>query len=229
MLQDSKIFFVSGIDTDIGKTYATAYYASILRIKGYNVVTQKPVQTGCVGKSEDLEMHDRLAGTEERYNEASVYRCSYLFPFPASPHLSARMEHVAIAPERIDDDSRALLSLGFNRVLMEGAGGLMVPLTESLLTIDFVARRGYPLCLVTSGRLGSLNHTLLSLEAIQHRQIPLQAILYNLYPGDKPEIEEETRHYLKEYLSQNFPNAEWYDVPALAMGEAFSHPKWEEK
>ena len=65
MLQDSKIFFVSGIDTDIGKTYATAYYASILRIKGYNVVTQKPVQTGCVGKSEDLETHDRLAGTEE--------------------------------------------------------------------------------------------------------------------------------------------------------------------
>lgn len=217
MQSKEKILFVSGIDTDIGKTFATAYYTSLLRRKGLRVVTQKPIQTGCQEESEDLVCHDRLAGVEERYNEAAPYRCSYLFHYPASPHLSARMEQVIINPKKIDSDSQSLLALGFDVVLMEGAGGLMVPITDTLLTIDFIAARAYPVCLVTSGRLGSLNHTLLSLEALEHRGISLHALLYNLFPGDKPEIEEESRRYLRHYLQHTFPEARWYDVPKMPL------------
>lgn len=221
MTYKGEIQFVSGIDTDIGKTYATAYYASILRKKGLHVITQKPVQTGCVGASEDLLCHDALIGKEENYDKAEPYRCSYLFPFPASPHLSAQMVSQTISTERIKQDSQSLLSLGFDVVLMEGAGGLMVPLTKGLLTIDFVAQEGYPLCLVTSGRLGSLNHTLLSLEAMERRGIPLKALLYNLYPGDKVEIETETKMYLKDYLQNHYPEAIWYEVPSVGKGGSF--------
>lgn len=73
----------------------------------------------------------------------------------------------------------------FEIVLLEGAGGLMVPLTTSLLTIDYVAQHQFPVILVTSGRLGSINHTLLSLEALKSRGLKLKALVYNLKMNQK--------------------------------------------
>lgn len=214
-MDKEKVLFITGIDTGIGKTCATAYYATLLRGRGFRVVTQKPVETGCTGESQDLATHDTLATNSEGYAKAAPFRCSYLLPFPASPHLSARLEGVEIAPEKIDKDTASLLALGFDRVLMEGAGGLMVPLTDRLLTIDFIMERGYPIGLVTSGRLGSINHTLLSLEAIERRGLRLSALLYNHFARGKAEIEEETRSFLKRHLLRHHAGAEWIDIPLI--------------
>ena len=97
-----------------------------------------------------------------------------------------------------------MLSERFDAVLVEGAGGLMVPLTPDCLTIDYIQHSGYPLVFVTSGRLGSVNHTLLSFEAIERRGISLHTVMYNLYPeGEDKIIQEDTEHYIRHYMEKH--------------------------
>ena len=85
----------------------------------------------------------------------------------------------------------------YEYVLLEGAGGLMVPNDMESLTIDYVKEQAYPLILVTSGKLGSINHTLLSLYACERYGIEVKAIVYNQYPSIDPLIEANTLEYLK--------------------------------
>ena len=92
----------------------------------------------------------------------------------------------------------------------------MVPLTEDFLTIDYVQREGYPLVFVTSGRLGSINHTLLSFEAIERRGIKLHTVMYNMFPeGEDKIIQEDTEGYIRRYIDKHFPEAEFVKVPCL--------------
>ena len=108
------------------------------------------------------------------------------------------------------------MSHRYDIVLLEGAGGLMVPLTEEFLTIDYVAQKGYPLLFVTSGKLGSINHTLLSLEAIKSRGIELDTVLYNLYPTvEDRTIQEDTQQFIQRYLQKHFPETKFRTVPEL--------------
>ena len=84
---------------------------------------------------------------------------------------------------------------------------------KDLLTIDYIAQHQFPVILVTSGRLGSINHTLLSLEALKHRGLSLHALVYNLKDESKdPLISEDTADYLKAYLAKHFPEAEWIEL-----------------
>jgi len=104
----------------------------------------------------------------------------------------------------------------YDVVLLEGAGGLMVPLTTELLTIDYLAEKKFPVILVSSGRLGSINHTLLSLEALKSRGLELYALAYNLNDESQDElISKDTSDYLKAYLAKHFPQAHWMDIPVL--------------
>ncbi len=221
-MDKGQVLFVSGIDTDIGKSYATAWLAHTFITEGMEVTTQKPIQTGCENESDDLCLHDNILATLGHTVDPSLeqkrkpHRCSYLFSFPASPHLSASQENATIDIKKIDRDTKALMEEHCDMLLIEGAGGLMVPITKEYLTIDFIADRNYPLCLVTSGRLGSLNHTLLSLEAIEKRNIPLFALLYNQYSQTDPIIDAETREYLHRYIADKWPDAGWVDVPDLS-------------
>lgn len=207
------VLFVTGIDTGIGKSYATAFLLQQMRREGLRVVSQKPVQTGCLGSSEDLATHDFLAGCEPNSEDADNFRCSYLFPYPASPHLAAEIADTQIDPERIDADTKALLALGYDRVLMEGAGGLMVPLTRDLLTIDFISDRDYPVALVTGGRLGSINHTLLSIEALEHRDIRIEYILFNHFGDASEAIKQDTEHFLRRFAETHLPNSTFLSFP----------------
>src|SRR5690606_14474160 len=118
------------------------------------VITQKLVQTGCVGASDDILLHRRIMGCGLFDEDRDGHTMPALYAYPASPHLAARLEGRSLDLEAIDR-ATAHLCERYETVLVEGAGGLMVPLTEQLLTIDYVARRGWPLLLVTSGRLGS--------------------------------------------------------------------------
>ena len=174
------IYFVSGIDTDAGKSYCTAWLAKELTGEGHRVITQKFIQTGNVGHSEDIDLHRRIMGTGYLPEDREGLTMPEIFSYPCSPHLAARIDGRPIDFDKIE---RATLELArrYDRVLVEGAGGLMVPLTEDFLTIDYVAQKHYPLVFVTSGKLGSINHTLLSFEAIRSRNIVLDTVLYNLH------------------------------------------------
>ena len=94
----------------------------------------------------------------------------------------------------------------------------MVPLTRKYLTIDYIADKNLPLIFVTSGRLGSINHTLLSLEAIKGRNIRLHTVAYNMFPKcEDNTISNDTEEYLKNYLKENFPETEFISIPEIQL------------
>ena len=159
------VFFVSGIDTNVGKSYAAGYLAKVWNEQGRRTITQKFIQTGNVDISEDIELHRRIMGTGLLPEDKEGLTMPEIFSYPCSPHLAAEIDRRPIDFEKIER-ATAALSERYDAVLLEGAGGLMVPLTRDLLTIDYVAEKQYPLVFVTSGRLGSINHTLLSLERL---------------------------------------------------------------
>lgn len=206
------IYFVSGIDTEIGKTYATGYLAKLWTEQGRRVITQKLVQTGNVDVSEDIKKHREIMGSgwfQEDYEKLTMPE---IFTYPASPHLATRLDGRDLDFAKIEAATKELAQR-FEVVLLEGAGGLMVPLTTELLTIDYIAQHQFPVILVTSGRLGSINHTLLSLEALKQRGLSLHALVYNLKDESKdPVISKDTADYLKAYLAKHFPEAEWIEL-----------------
>ena len=187
------IFFITGIDTEIGKTQTTGLLARHFLQRQKTVITQKLAQTGqnnaatCNGickVSEDIAEHRRLMGVsalpEDRPlgDRDGTLTCPYSFAYPASPHLAARLEQQEIDPARLDQ-STAILRERYDVVLLEGAGGFLVPLTPDFLQADYIAQRRYPVILVTSGRLGSINHTILTIEAIRRRDLPLACLVFN--------------------------------------------------
>ncbi len=214
------VLFISGIDTDIGKTMATGQLAKALYQKGHKVITQKLVQTGCHDIAEDLITHRKMMGMPLQKVDKDGTTCPYVFSKPASPHLSSALEDTVIDPEMINAATDKLLN-DYDIVLLEGAGGLMVPITSSLLSLDYIAKLGYPIVLVTSGRLGSINHTLLSIEAIESRSLSLHAVIYNQWQPNSSdssykkddEIVDSTRQYLYQYLQAKHPQAYWVDLP----------------
>ncbi|WP_455672477.1 dethiobiotin synthase [Phocaeicola sp.] len=210
------VFFVSGIDTNIGKSYATAHLARLWNEKGINTITQKFIQTGNrQGYSEDIELHRRLMGTSYLPEDEQGLTKPEIFSYPASPDLAARIDRRAIDFDKINRATE-VLSERFDAVLVEGAGGLMVPLKDDFFTIDYIRQSGYPLVFVTSGRLGSVNHTLLSFEAIERRGIRLHTVMYNLYPeGEDKIIQADTESYIRRYIEKHFPEAEFVKVPCM--------------
>jgi len=192
---------ICGIDTGVGKTVVTGLLADFLQKQGISVITQKPVQTGCQGKAEDLLLHRTLMGSSWNSFDEDGLSCSYCLKFPGSPHLAARLEGKRIDPAVISQAS-ATLAAAHDVVLLESAGGLLVPLNEELLQLDYLHQCGHPLILVTSPRLGSLNHTLLALEAIKARDIPLLGLVYNLHGENPIAIVRDSRQYLKQALER---------------------------
>jgi dethiobiotin synthetase len=148
---------ITGTDTDIGKTVFAAALAGALGARYW-----KPVQAGQEPET-DSQTVARLAGVE-------IVPEAYRLEMPASPHQAAAAEGVAI--------DAAALNPPPGPVVIEGAGGLMVPLTRATLNIDVFARWGLPLILCARTSLGTINHTLLSVEAIRARAIPLTGIAF---------------------------------------------------
>ncbi len=196
-----KVLFVTGIDTNIGKTYATGLLAKAIAAAGKTVITQKMVQTGCLEISEDIEMHRKIQGIPLTEEDRSGLTCPYIFTYPCSPHMAADRDGRTIDYAVIASATRQLQEK-YEYVLLEGAGGLMVPVDHHILTIDYIQEHQYPVILVTNGRLGSINHTLLSLSACKQYGIKVAALVYNRYPEEDAAIEKNTLDYLKERLPQ---------------------------
>ncbi len=209
-----KAYFVSGIDTDAGKSFATGYIARLWREAGDRVATMKLVQTGCTGESEDIATHRRIMGVGTLPEDLDGTTCPLRFAYPASPDLAARMEGSKVDLSAADR-SLALLSERYDTVLIEGAGGLMVPIDGFYTMIDYAADRRLPVILVTNPRLGSVNHTLLSLQACRNRGVEIAVLAYNAWPETSPEITADTRQYLHDYLREYHPDCEMLDIPYL--------------
>ena len=205
--------FVSGIDTDAGKTYATAWLQLRLMDEGKSVITQKFIQTGCVGTSEDIEAHRRLSGTGPMPEDAEGLTAPIIFSYPASAQLAARMDGREIDLGVIDR-AREELARRYDVVLVEGAGGLMVPIADTFMAIDYAVSRNLPVALVTNSRLGSINHTILSLEALRNHGAKLHSVLYNTwYDKDSAPIAADTQAFIRRYIERNHPGTPFYVVP----------------
>ena len=199
------VVFVSGIDTGTGKTVTTGMMARFLTERNLRTATVKLVQTGCRGRSEDVELHRKLMGTDPLPEDFCGLTAPQIFDFPGSPHLAAALEGKYVDVEKIAS-AVTQVSLSYDVTLVEGAGGLAVPLTQNLLTIDLAAQMHWPAVLVVSGKLGSLNHALLSLEALDRRKMSLRGIVYDYAPDTDPVIDRDTPQMLKKFLIEyGFP------------------------
>lgn len=214
--QPKGIYFISGIDTDIGKTIVTGVLAKHLLDQGVNVITQKLVQTGNVGQSDDIIKHRALMG-KTFVEDAQGITAPQIFSYPASPHLATQLDARALDFSAIEH-ATSLLASRYEVVLLEGAGGLMVPLTTEKLTIEYIVEKKYPVILVTSGRLGSINHTLLSLQVLKQYGVQLAMLVFNhVHDAQDLLIANDTKGYIKQYVQSNFPQAQWFEIDKIMI------------
>ena len=200
-----KVFCITGIDTDIGKTVATGLLGRFLIAKGLRVITQKIVQTGCCGLSEDILKHRQIMGCGVLEEDRQGSTCPYVFATPCSPHLAARLEGKTVMPWVIERATDVLRSR-YDVVLLEGAGGLLVPLNEEMTLLDYLEKKGYPIILVSSPRLGSINHTLSAIEIVKGRGLHLCGIVYNHFLETDNRITEDSAEIFARYLhNYGFP------------------------
>ena len=169
-------FFVTGTDTDVGKTVASAWLMLHLGADYY-----KPVQAG-------LETTDRQTVKDiTGLGDDRFHPCVYELEQPLSPHESARRENITL------DMNKFQLPISERPLVVEGAGGLMVPLNDDTLIIDLIVQFNLPAILVSRSGLGTINHTLLSLEAMRKRNIKIAGIIMS---GEKS---PHNRHALEQY------------------------------
>lgn len=205
------IYFVSGIDTDAGKTIVTGVLARYWRSNGASLITQKMIQTGCLGLSKDIIAHRKIMDIDLLPEDLDGTTCPLVFTYPASPHLAAQIDNRDVDLSIVEHSTETLLKK-YDTVLLEGAGGLLAPLEGEYTTLDYIQEHDLPVIMVTSSRLGSINHTLLSLEVCETRGIEVDMLVYNNYPPTADVITDETRSYLRNYLEIHYPKALFWEV-----------------
>ncbi len=204
--------FITGIGTDVGKSYATGWLARELTRLGQKVITQKFIQTGNREYSEDIDVHRRVMGIPMQARDLDHTTAPLILSYPASPHLAAEIDGVTVDFETATRATETL-SKEYDTVLVEGAGGALVPLHGDYLAADYIADHKLPAVLVTNGQLGSINHTLLTLEALNTRGVSIAAVVYNPFFDKDKIICSDTRRYLKNYLHTHFPATLYLEMP----------------
>jgi len=165
--------FVTGTDTGVGKTEVSCALLENARAAGVDAVGMKPAQSG-VGGDEPSDAQ-RLREASGRVEPLAVI-CPYSFEAPLAPAVAARLAGVRISIEAIEAAARGLAARHAT-VLVEGAGGLLVPLTDELTYADLAARLGLPVLVVARAGLGTVNHTALTVEAIERRGLRVAGIV----------------------------------------------------
>jgi dethiobiotin synthetase len=211
-----KAVFVTGIDTNTGKSYATGYLAKQFAAQGYSVITQKFIQTGNVGISEDIEIHRKIMGTGLLPEDLDGTTCPVMLSYPASPHLASQIDNAHIDTEKIKT-STAILQRKYDITLIEGAGGIMTPVTVNCTTLDYIKDCKLPVFIVTSPKLGSINHTLLTLEVCRYSKIEILGVVYNKFNVEDETICADTGQYLENYLKKHFSKSIWMEISAIEI------------
>lgn len=173
-------FFVTGIGTEIGKTVVSSILTEYLQADYW-----KPVQSGDLHLTDTMKVQALVSNTKS-YFHPERHRLNA----PLSPHAAAALDGVQI---QLSDFTLPQTS---NHLIVEGAGGLMVPLNDQDLMIDLIQQLGIPVILVSRNYLGSINHTVLSIEALQRRDIPIAGIVINGEPNPATETFIESRSAL---------------------------------
>ncbi len=210
----SKTIFITAIDTNAGKTIVTGLLARYYKKNGFSVITQKLAQTGCKGISEDIIKHREIMSEPLNAFDTNGLTCPYVFEYPASPHLAARLENREIDLCMISKATRSL-EKEFDKVLLEGVGGLSVPINDHVNLIDYLQEKKYPVILVAHGKLGSINHTLLSLEILKIRDINLLGVVYNKFIAESEIILNDTAEVIKKTMTKDFSNAFFIEIPFM--------------
>ncbi|MFH0926224.1 MAG: dethiobiotin synthase [bacterium] len=181
--------FVTGTDTCVGKTVITGLLARYFLESGHQTITQKWIQTGssCLD-SDDIAQHLHLMGkNREEIRNYLPYMLSYSFKYPSSPHLAAAIEKKEIKPEKIKDDFK-FLAKHFDIVIVEGTGGVLVPFSKKGLILDIVEELRLLVIIVAKNKLGAINHTLLTIEAVRKRGLDIIGVIFNNLEEDIAEI-----------------------------------------
>lgn len=188
---------VTGTDTGIGKTIVSAALVAMLDADYW-----KPIQSG-LDDEPDSDTVRRLSGAAPHRIHPEAYRLTE----PLSPHRAAEIDGVEIDTTRLRPPSTA------RHLIVEGAGGLMVPLTRGELQIDLYARWQLPVVLVAPTRLGCINHTLLSIEALKLRAIPIAAIIFS--GGENADSQRTILDFAKVPCAGRLPHLTPLDANAL--------------
>ncbi|MFL5845844.1 MAG: dethiobiotin synthase [Solirubrobacteraceae bacterium] len=191
--------FVTATDTGVGKTYLAGAIAAELRRQGLSVGVAKPVLTGL----DDPGPHDHeLLGATP----------AYTFQPPVSPHLAAELAGTELDPRALLANARGAAE-GHDVVVVEGVGGLLVPLTRSYTVRDFALELGLPVVVAARPALGTINHTLLTLEAA--RDLDVRAVVLTPWPQEPSVIEASNREFLEAHVlerdgdASNLPVMDW--------------------
>jgi dethiobiotin synthetase len=193
--------FVTGTDTGVGKTYVSAGLAVSLKRRGVDVGVMKPAETGCRMRAGQLVPKDALLLMKSAsVNDALSLVNPYRLKNPLAPSVAAAREGKKIDPNKILSLFNALRDR-HEFMIVEGAGGIMVPLYEQYTYLDLAHDIGLPVLVVARPGLGTINHTLLSIAALKGREIPIAGIVINYALDVEPGLAEETSPSVIENLS----------------------------
>jgi dethiobiotin synthetase len=177
-----KNYFVTGIGTNIGKTIVSAILTEALETDYW-----KPIQAGDLDFSDSLKVESLISNTKTK-----IHPEAYRLNKPMSPHAAAKLDNITIDLEKIE------LPKTTNNLIIEGAGGLMVPLNNKDLIIDLIKKLDVEVILVSQNYLGSINHTLLSLESLKVRNLKVKGVIFNGNPN------LETENYILNYSGAKY-------------------------
>ena len=185
-----KGIFITGTDTGVGKTLISAALASALRKQGMNVGVMKPVESGCSRVEGKLIPSDAIflkefSGSDDDIDLINPYRLEH----PLAPATAAEMEGVKIELKRIEEAYDSM-ERNHDLMLVEGAGGLLVPLGDSLLIADLIKSLRLPTLVIARSSLGTINHTLLTLRSAEASGIEVLGVIINHVTPDRGLAEE---------------------------------------
>jgi dethiobiotin synthetase len=207
--------FVTGTGTEVGKTVVAAAIARTLAAEDRRVAVFKPAVTGLDEEGEsDHSLLRRASGSRQSDEEIAPYR----YGPPASPHLAAALAGEEIDPERLRRAARDAAA-GADAIVCEGVGGLLVPLSPTYLIRDLAAALGYPLVVVSPPGLGTINHTLLTIESARAAGLVVTAVVLNPWSGDPTEIESNNRETIA-----GFGNVPVHTLPHLDLSRPETWP-----
>jgi dethiobiotin synthetase len=185
--------FVTGTGTEVGKTVVAAVVARTAAARGDRVAVFKPAVSGLdEGGEPDHALLRRAAGSQQSDDEIAPYR----YAPPVSPHLGAELAGERISPERLRAAAAAAAD-GADALVVEGVGGLLVPLTLGYLVRDFARDLGLSATIAAPSGLGTINHTLLTIESLRSVALVPSAVVLTPWPDDPGEVERSNREAIE--------------------------------
>jgi dethiobiotin synthetase len=196
----SKGFFIAGTDTGVGKTVITGGLAGFYRQLGMRVGVMKPIESGCKRLKDGLHPQDafflkKMSSSPDALDQIVPYRLE----LPLTPSVAAEMEGIEIDLKEVARIYQQL-ECNYDLMLVEGAGGLLAPLYKRSTSVDLVRLLGLPMIVVARNTLGTINHTLLTVEHARQRGLTLLGIIINNCDPD-PDVSSETNPEVIKQLS----------------------------